>query len=152
MPHRFLAMALLATSLALASCSTPPVGNASGQDTTGKNGVAELFANYQPGTLGSSQANTKLAYERQTSNPQSAPTLQLNLQPAPGATTAASYPALTSINQIFLVTMANGHDQSPLSADQIEQIGNALGKAGVAASEILKAQAVPPPPATGTGK
>jgi hypothetical protein len=68
----------------------------------------------------------------------------LNLQPASGATVAATYPALASISPIFVVVMGNSQVEPTLSKDQIDAIANATDKAGVAVKGVLDASAKTP--------
>ena len=136
-------------ALALVSCATPPLvsgggGAATAQDTEGKTATMEPQVGLvQPGAFGG-VTQSKLAYQRQSTGTQSAPSVILNLQPAAGATVAGVYPELRLIVLSPIIMMGNSQVEPTLSADQIGKIADVTKAGGDALEQVVKAAATAP--------
>lgn len=150
--------ALALAALALTSCTTPPLigsggGAATAQTTDGKTATMEPQVGLvQPGAFGG-VTQSKLAYQRQSTGTQSAPSVILNLQPGSGATVAGSYPELRLVILSPIIIMGNSQVEPTLSADQIDKLKGVAEEAGKAAKSVIDAAAgtsatkLPEPPA-----
>lgn len=137
---------LLACALALTACATPSLlgaggGAASAQDTEGKTATLEPQVGLvQPGAFGG-VTQSKLAYQRQSTGTQSAPSVILNLQPGPGAAVAGSYPELRVVVLSPIIVMGNSQVEPTLSSEQIDKLKGVVTEAGAAVKGAIDAAA-----------
>lgn len=130
-------------------CATPPMisgggGAAANQDTEGKTATMEPQVGLvQPGAFGG-VTQSKLAYQRQSTGTQSAPSVILNLQPAAGANVAGTYPELRFIVLSPIIVMGNSQVEPTLSEGQIKAVGDVTKEAGDALKSAIESAAKAP--------
>lgn len=134
---------LLVLGLA-AGCATPDLpftggggAAARGGDADGQTGTVDPQVAYGAGV--GSAANTRVGYHRQETGTQTAPTIALNLQPAAGATAAASYPQLGVIVFQPVIVMGNSQRDGTLSPEQLGNLAHVAKAAGDAAEKSIRA-------------
>lgn len=140
---------LVCLVLSLAACAAPPLvsgggGAGTSQDTDGKTATMEPQVGLvQPGAFGG-VTQSKLAYQRQSTGTQSAPSVILNLQPAAGASVAGTYPALRLIVLSPVIVMGNSQVEPTLTEGQIKAVGDVTKEAGDALKSAIEAAAKAP--------